>query len=87
MGKMGLTKEAALQNISRNPQQMLEKMQMAIDPRILRQIGGAGNMMNLFREVRDDKADTQTDSDTGIDTQTQTDSDRDRHRQRPRQRQ
>lgn len=51
MGKIGLTKEAALQNLSRNPQQLLSKMQAAIDPRILRQMGGAGNMMNILREV------------------------------------
>lgn len=52
MGKIGLTKEAALQNLSRNPQQLLGKMQAAIDPRILRQMGGAGNMMNLLRELQ-----------------------------------
>ncbi|KAL8428954.1 hypothetical protein ACSSS7_006865 [Eimeria intestinalis] len=53
MGKIGLTKEAALQNLSRNPQQLLGKMQAAIDPRILKQMGGAGNMMHLLKGSAD----------------------------------
>ncbi|OEH79156.1 signal recognition particle 54 kda [Cyclospora cayetanensis] len=52
MGKVGLTKEAALQNLSRNPQQLLSRMQAAIDPRVLRQMGGAGNVMNILKELQ-----------------------------------
>ena len=51
MGRVGLTKETTLQNLARNPQQILNKMQAAIDPRILKQMGGAGNIMNIFKEV------------------------------------
>lgn len=52
MGKIGLTKEGTLQNLMRNPQQMMSKVQNMMDPRILRQLGGAGNMVNLIKEVR-----------------------------------
>ncbi|EPT25956.1 signal recognition particle SRP54 protein [Toxoplasma gondii ME49] len=52
MGKIGLTKESALQNMMRNPQQMMSKVQNMLDPRILKQMGGAGNMVNLLRELQ-----------------------------------
>lgn len=52
MGKIGLTKEGTLQNLMRNPQQMMSKVQTMMDPRILRQLGGAGNMVNLIKEVQ-----------------------------------
>ncbi|PFH34258.1 signal recognition particle SRP54 protein [Besnoitia besnoiti] len=52
MGKIGLTKESSLQNLMRNPQQMMNKVQSMLDPRILRQMGGAGNMVNLIRELQ-----------------------------------
>lgn len=51
MKNVGLTKEAAMQNMMRNPQQMLSKLQSVIDPRILKQMGGAGNMVNLLKDV------------------------------------
>ncbi|PHJ24052.1 signal recognition particle protein srp54 [Cystoisospora suis] len=52
MGKIGLTKEGTLQNLMRNPQQMMSKVQNMMDPRILRQLGGAGNMVNLIKELQ-----------------------------------
>lgn len=50
MGKMGLNKDNAMQNIMRNPNQLLNKMQTMIDPRLLNQMGGAGNIMKLMKE-------------------------------------
>eukprot|EP00920_Eleutheroschizon_duboscqi_P009770 GHVT01022824.1.p1 GENE.GHVT01022824.1~~GHVT01022824.1.p1 ORF type:complete len:519 (+),score=104.24 GHVT01022824.1:143-1699(+) len=50
MGKMGLNKDATMQNMMRNPQQMMQRMHTAMDPRMLKQLGGAGNMMNLVQQ-------------------------------------
>ncbi|EKX73960.1 signal recognition particle 54kDa protein 2, putative [Theileria equi strain WA] len=50
MGKMGLTKDTAMQNMLRNPNQMLSKMQNFLDPRLLQQMGGPGTIMKLMKE-------------------------------------
>eukprot|EP00921_Rhytidocystis_pertsovi_P021299 GHVQ01034026.1.p1 GENE.GHVQ01034026.1~~GHVQ01034026.1.p1 ORF type:complete len:487 (-),score=81.15 GHVQ01034026.1:158-1618(-) len=51
MGKIGLTKDNAVQNMMRNPNQMMQRMQKMLDPRILKQMGGAQSMLNLMKEV------------------------------------
>ncbi|UKK00639.2 signal recognition particle protein 2 [Theileria orientalis] len=50
MGKMGLTKDNAVQNLMRNPNQLMNKMQSMMDPKILQQMGGPGTIMKLMRE-------------------------------------
>lgn len=37
--------------MARNPGQMMRQMQNMVDPRILKQMGGAGNLMNMVKEV------------------------------------
>lgn len=51
MGKMGLNKESAMQSVMRNPQQIVSRMQNMIDPRLLKQMGGASNLVNIIKEV------------------------------------
>merc|ERR1719223_2226038 len=46
MGKSGLFgKGGDMSQLTRNPGQMMQKMQSAMDPRMLQQMGGAQNMM------------------------------------------
>ncbi|CDJ37917.1 signal recognition particle 54 kDa protein, putative [Eimeria tenella] len=52
MGRAGLTKESSLQSLARNPSQLLQKMQTAVDPRLLKQIGGPGNIVNILKEFQ-----------------------------------
>jgi len=51
MGKSGLFgKGGELTQLSRNPGQVMQKMQSAMDPRMLQQMGGAQNMMKMMKE-------------------------------------
>mmetsp|Transcript_73330 Transcript_73330/g.166218 ORF Transcript_73330/g.166218 Transcript_73330/m.166218 type:complete len:520 (-) Transcript_73330:84-1643(-) len=51
MGKSGLFgKGGDMTQLGRNPGQVLQKMQSAIDPRMLQQMGGAQNMMKMMKE-------------------------------------
>jgi len=36
--------------LGRNPGQVMQKMQSAMDPRMLQQMGGAQNMMKMMKE-------------------------------------
>jgi len=53
MGKMGFAKKGGdiQQQMMRNPNQMMQKMQKMIDPKMLKQMGGPQNMMNLMKEI------------------------------------
>merc|ERR1719321_2261829 len=52
MGKSGLFgKGGDLTQLQRNPGQVMQKMQSAMDPRMLQQMGGAQNMMKMMKEV------------------------------------
>ncbi len=50
MGKAGLGKVADMQNMMRNPGQMMKRMQNMMDPKMLKQIGGPQNLMNMMHE-------------------------------------
>lgn len=51
MGKMSLGKANDMQNFMRNPQQMMRKVQSAVDPKMLQQLGGSQNMMQMMKEM------------------------------------
>merc|ERR1711933_513690 len=52
MGKSGLFgKGGDLTQLTRNPGQVMQKMQSAMDPRMLQQMGGAQNMMKKFGKM------------------------------------
>ena len=54
MGKSGLMKggEGQMQkNMARNPAGVMQQLSKAMDPRMLQQMGGAGNMMNMMKEM------------------------------------
>lgn len=54
MGKSGLMKggESQIQkNMSRNPAGVMQQLSKAMDPRMLAQMGGAGNVMNMMKEM------------------------------------
>jgi len=36
-------------NMMRNPNQVLGKLQSMIDPKMMAQLGGAGNLMNMMK--------------------------------------
>ena len=38
-------------NLMRNPNQIMSKLQNAIDPKIIASLGGAGNLMNMMKEM------------------------------------
>merc|ERR1711920_359873 len=51
MGKSGLFgKGGDMTQFGRNPGQIMQKMQSAMDPRLLQQMGGAQNMMKMMKE-------------------------------------
>merc|ERR1712004_608042 len=51
MGKSGLFgKGGDMTQLGRNPAQVMQKMQSAMDPRMLQQMGGAQNMMKMMKE-------------------------------------
>eukprot|EP01070_Trichotokara_eunicae_P007625 Trichotokara_eunicae@DN5485_c0_g1_i1.p1 len=53
MGKAGITKKGGpdISQMMRNPNQMLQNLQRTIDPRMLKQMGGAQGMMHLMKEI------------------------------------
>ncbi|CAE7742523.1 SRP54, partial [Symbiodinium microadriaticum] len=54
MGKSGLMKggdEMMAKKMQRNPQGVMQQLQKAMDPRMLAQMGGAGNLMNMMKEM------------------------------------
>merc|ERR1719265_1978635 len=52
MGKSGLFgKGGDMSQLMRNPGQVMQKMQSAMDPRMLQQMGGAQNMMKMMKEL------------------------------------
>ena len=51
MGKMNMGKGNDLMSMSRNPGQMMKKMQNVVDPKMLQQLGGMGNIMNMMKEM------------------------------------
>lgn len=54
MSKAGLMKETGdMANLNRNPKQVLQKLQSCVDPAMLQQMGGAGNMLNLMKTMED----------------------------------
>merc|ERR1712032_1771166 len=51
MGKSGLFgKGGDMTQLGRNPGQVMQKMQSAMDPRMLQQLGGAQGMMKMMKE-------------------------------------
>jgi len=38
-------------NLMRNPNQILGKLSSMIDPKMMAQLGGAGNLMNMMKEM------------------------------------
>lgn len=39
-----------MKNLDRNPNQMMQQLMKSVDPRMLSQMGGAGNMMNMMKQ-------------------------------------
>ena len=50
-GEMKLNTPNDLKEMQRNPKAMMQKMQQAIDPRLMQQLGGVGNLMNMMKEM------------------------------------
>ena len=54
MGKMNLgggSSQNELQAMQRNPKQFMQQMSQAIDPRLLQQLGGMGNLMEMMKQM------------------------------------
>jgi len=51
MGKVKLGKGNDMANLARNPAQMMSKLGKVVDPKMLQQMGGMGNLMNMMKEV------------------------------------
>jgi len=51
MGKMNLGKGNDIMSMTRHPGQMMKKMQNVVDPKMLQQMGGMGNIMNMMKEM------------------------------------
>lgn len=53
ISKVGQTNlgKGSEKNIMRNPNQFLGKLQSMIDPKMMAQLGGAGNLMNMMKEM------------------------------------
>lgn len=51
MGKLKINNQADLQQMNRNPKQLMQAMGKAIDPKLLKQMGGMGNLMNMMKEM------------------------------------
>ena len=51
MGKMNLGQGNDLMSMKRHPGQMMKKMQNVVDPKMLQQLGGMGNIMNMMKEM------------------------------------
>jgi signal recognition particle subunit SRP54 len=56
MGKTGLMKGDASMNkqMMRNPNAVMSQLSKAMDPRMLQQMGGAGNLMNMMKQMSKD---------------------------------
>jgi len=57
MGKAGLMKDSGDVELKRNPKQVLNKLQSCVDPQMLKQMGGAENMMNLMKKMEEVEGD------------------------------
>lgn len=42
-----------LDALKRNPKQFAQQMSQAIDPRLLQQLGGMGNLMDMMKQMGD----------------------------------
>jgi hypothetical protein len=52
VGPMNLSKAMSdPKALMRNPGQLMGKLQQAIDPKIMAQLGGTGNLMNMMKEM------------------------------------
>ena len=54
MGKSGLMKggdEQMVKQMQRNPKQVLSQLQKTMDPAMLRQMGGAENLMKMMKDM------------------------------------
>lgn len=51
MSKSGLGKQTDMTNMMRNPQQMMGKLAGIVDPRMLQQMGGMDNLMDMMKQV------------------------------------
>ena len=51
MGKANFGKNNDISNLARNPNQMMKKMQNMVDPKMVQQMGGMGNIMNMMKEM------------------------------------
>merc|ERR1719379_2923526 len=57
VGKSGLMKGAmngdmgSMNQMMRNPKQMMQKLQQTMDPKMLSKLGGAGNMMEMMKQM------------------------------------
>ena len=54
MGKSGLMKggdEQMVKQMQRNPNQVLQQLHKTMDPRMLQQMGGAQNLMNMMKQM------------------------------------
>ena len=40
-----------MRNIKNNPNQVMGKLQQMINPQMMAQLGGAGNVMNMMKEM------------------------------------
>ena len=54
MGKMNIGGMGNdLDALKRNPKQFAQQMSQAIDPRLLQQLGGMGNLMDMMKQMGD----------------------------------
>lgn len=44
-------KPGDLEALKRNPQGMMQQMGKALDPKMLKQMGGMGNIMNMVKDM------------------------------------
>lgn len=51
MAKSKLAKGGDMSNLMRNPNQMMSQLGKIVDPRMLQQLGGMGNLMEMMKEV------------------------------------
>lgn len=52
VGKTNIGKGGAdMRNIKNNPNQVMGKLQQMINPQMMAQLGGAGNVMNMMKEM------------------------------------
>jgi signal recognition particle subunit SRP54 len=52
MGKSGLMNEPnTMQQMKRNPAQVMQQLQQSMDPRVMAKLGGTQNMMNMLKEM------------------------------------